>query len=443
VKSLLEQVREIDTLGRAWRVICENGRSSHSIDTKREIEEFAQSAERRLTKIQRQLNRGAFRFRPAIGVAVPKKGKSSIRPLVIAPIESRIVQRAIHDVLLNVPAIRRYAENPYSFGGVRKRDRTVASVKAAIQAVLEAIRGGATYAIRSDISAFFTKIPKSTVTSIVSSATNEPEFVELFSQAITVELENLASLRERAADFPIHEIGVAQGNSLSPLLGNLLLYDFDQKMNADSCRCIRYVDDFIVLAPSRRVAREQFSYGLKLLSQHGLEVSSDREKSFRGDTAQGFGFLGIELHNGAIRPNKESRKRVLDRISAVIEDGIQAHRKSGKIDQRCSLIRILYEVSGIVAGWGHHYSFCNEKHIFYQLDCEVDQLLRRYLGSYADARQQSDSRSRRRLLGVPLLEELVSHPFVWMNSKSEVSAKIASPSVAVAMQPQGAVLTEW
>src|SRR5260370_40447059 len=120
MKTLLEQVRAIDSLGRAWRVILQNGRSSRSILTRREIEEFATNSESRLTKIQRQLNRGSFRFKPAKGVPIPKKGRSTIRPLVVAPIESRIVQRAIHDVLLSVPSIRQYTESPFSFGGVRK-----------------------------------------------------------------------------------------------------------------------------------------------------------------------------------------------------------------------------------------------------------------------------------------------------------------------------------
>jgi RNA-directed DNA polymerase len=95
--SLLQQVRGIGTLGCAWRVIFENGRSSQSSGTRREIEEFARDAELRLTRIQRQLNRSAFRFAPAKGLGIPKKGSKGIRPLVVAPIASRIVQRAIQD----------------------------------------------------------------------------------------------------------------------------------------------------------------------------------------------------------------------------------------------------------------------------------------------------------------------------------------------------------
>src|SRR4029077_16928618 len=148
--GLIQDVRKIETLGRAWRVIHENGRSSQSRDTRREIEEFANHAESRLTRIQRQLSHGAFRFAPAKGIETPKKDRRGFRPLVIAPVESRIVQRAVHDVLLKVPSIRRRTANPYSFGGVRKAEgKTVAAVPAAIQAALTAMRDGAAYAIAS------------------------------------------------------------------------------------------------------------------------------------------------------------------------------------------------------------------------------------------------------------------------------------------------------
>ena len=422
--SLLQQVREIGTLGRAWRVICENGRSSQSRDTRCAIELFARDAESHLTRIQRQLNRGAFKFGPAKGIAIPKKGKNGIRPLVVAPIDSRIVQRAVHDVLLKLPSIRRYAENPYSFGGVKKQDgKTEAAVPGAIKAVLAAIEGGASYVVRSDITSFFTRISKAAVTAIVSNATNEPEFTEFFGQAITVELENLAALKERASAFPIYEIGVAQGNSLSPLLGNLMLSRFDEEMNASVCRCIRYIDDFIILAPDKATADFQFVRAKKLLADLGMEVSPAKTGS--GEVGRGFVFLGIELGNGAIRPSRESRKRLLAKVATAFSEGataLRSYRSTRKIERRDSLIRTLYDVSGIVSGWGHHYSFCNEKNTLSQLDGSVDLLLRKYLGTYSDAIKHADRKGRRRMIGIPLLEELASHPFVWRNTRPKPTA---------------------
>lgn len=411
--DLLATVRKIDTLGRAWRVIHDNGRSSQSRDTRREIEEFASHAERRLTKISRQLSLDAFKFQPAQGIEAKKKS-GGIRPLVIAPVESRIVQRSIHDVLLTVPAIRQLAENPFSFGGVRKaKGQTRGAVPAAIQAVVGTLGTRRCYVTRSDIASFFTRISKAEVTRIVEEATAQPKFVDLFRAAIAVELANMASLRDFAA-FPIHEIGVAQGNCLSPLLGNLLLASFDREMNAQGAHCFRYIDDFLILAEDPTAAEEQFSKAKRLLRQHGMDVN---EKTKRSDSISGFEFLGIEIANGAVRPSRASRSRLLTNISAILEDGklaLRQYRRSGHIDPHDTLVRILQEVRLTVMGWGRHYSFCNETNVLQQMDDSINQMLRSYLGLYGNiAKRASGLNAKRRILGVPLLQDLTRDPLVW------------------------------
>jgi retron-type reverse transcriptase len=422
--TLLQQVRKIETLERAWRVIYENGRSSRSIETRREIRDFAANAAARITTLQRQLNRHTFKFMPAKGVAIPKEGKRGIRPLVIAPIESRIVQRAVHDVIMRVSAIREYIESDYSFGGVKKRNGSpLAAVPAAIQSVLASIGEGANYVIRSDITSFFINIPKPVVTKIIADAVREPEFVEFFSKAIAVELANLASLRERASEFPLYEIGVAQGNSLSPLLGNLLLHKFDQEMNQNGCRCIRYIDDFIILAPNRAAGERQFAHAQILLKQYGLDVSP--EKTFKGNVASGFEFLGIEMVNGAIRPSRQSRRRLVQNVSdlfAVSAKAFRAQRKHGELNRAHSLIRTLAEASEIINGWGKHYFFCNEKNVFSQLDAELDRLIGEYLGAYSAARKVTNEKGGRRLIGISLLSEISKAPFIWRTPKAILPA---------------------
>lgn len=242
-------VRRAGTLDKAWNAVRRNARSSKSLDTREEIAEFEAKSRTYLKRLSRELQTKTFKFPPARGIRIPKdkKDKANFRPLVVAKVEARIVQRAIHDVLISIPAIQNYIKTPYSFGGVKKlKSEEIAAVPAAIHAVLEAIGDGADFIIRSDITSFFTRIPKSTVTKMVSSAVSDNEFLTLFEQAIAVELENMAQLRGHAKAFPIEDIGVAQGNSLSPLLGNLILYDFDRELNKKpDVRCIRYIDDLL------------------------------------------------------------------------------------------------------------------------------------------------------------------------------------------------------
>ena len=232
--KLALQVRTTKVIEEAWHAIKRNARTSKSEATKNEIAAFEANLSTNLRRLRRELQQKKFVFPAARGVKIPKgkNDKSSFRPLVVANVESRIVQRAVHDVLVSVPAVQRFVRTPYSFGGIKKKeDDDLAAVPAAIQAVLDAIGGGGRFVIRADIEKFFTRIRKSAVTEIVTNSVDDKEFVELFTRAIAVELENMAQLREHATAFPIEDIGVAQGNSLSPLLGNLFLYEFDLELN--------------------------------------------------------------------------------------------------------------------------------------------------------------------------------------------------------------------
>lgn len=332
------------TLNRAWTAVRRNGRSSKSEQTRTEIAEFYIDSATKLNTIQRKLLKSrTFKFPPAQGKRIPKK-KGTFRPLVVAPVESRIIQRAIHDILTSIPEIITYTNTPYSFGGMKKgEDDDLASVPAAIQSVLHAIEDGAKYIVRSDISDFFTKIPKPELTAFVGHIVNDADFLDLFSKAIKVELANLAQLCSNVISFPIEDIGVAQGSSLSPLLGNLFLYDFDQEMNKSTdVRCIRFIDDFIILAPSKSIANNYFEKAKHILQGKGLSLSL--EKTDRKSVIEGFAFLGIEMCNGLIRPGKENRNSIINDVAEILNDSQKAfelYTGKGIFDDRLGLVNTL------------------------------------------------------------------------------------------------------
>jgi RNA-directed DNA polymerase len=420
--NLSLRVRKAKALQSAWAAIRRNARNSKSLDTAKEIEAFEANASTHLERLSRQLFQKKFIFRPARGVKIPKgTDKSSFRPLVVAKVESRIVQRAIHDVLISLPSIQKFTLTPYSFGGVKKlHNEDMAAVPAAIKAVLEGIGDGARFVIRSDIAKFFTRIPKSDVTTIVSNAVDDPEFLELFKQAISVELENMAQLREHARAFPIEDIGVAQGNSLSPLLGNLFLYDFDLELNSTpGVKCIRYIDDFIILAPNRDNAETAFAKAVSILRKRGMSVSPD--KTQRSTTEKGFEFLGISLSNGFISPSKKAQQRLLTSIETTFKssrDAIREHHRVGVLIKPFSLLECLTKVRGIMRGWGKHYRFCNDSLCFKRLDQQISDLLRQYLAAYKEERAKLDDAGRWRILGIEALAEIDREPFLWPKKRS-------------------------
>jgi RNA-directed DNA polymerase len=134
---LLRQVRQRRRLDAAWRSVRANSQSSQSSDVKDEIARFEEDPSSKLASLQQRLARNRFEFSPARGVAIPKPGKKDIRPIVIAQVEDRIVQRALLDVLQDIDNLQPHFRNPYSFGGIRRgQDDELAAVPAAIAACL-------------------------------------------------------------------------------------------------------------------------------------------------------------------------------------------------------------------------------------------------------------------------------------------------------------------
>ncbi len=315
-----------------------------------------------------------------------------------------------------------YTVTPYSFGGIRRqKGQDLAAVPAAVTAVLEAIKGGAKYVATADISSFFTKISKPAVRAIVSDAIKDDEFIGLFDEAIKVELENLAELRERATAFPIEDIGVAQGNSLSPLLGNIVLNDFDRLMNEGDCRCIRYIDDFIILAPTKAAAAARLRKAIKILGGLGMKLSPEKSSKLPQSISEAFEFLGIEFNNGLIRPNKKSRTRFLAQVKEKLDVSAREFRKHGDLSEfpkHLSFIDTLRRVDGVVQGWGKHYLFCNDGALFQQLAETIEDYVATYIGEYSSARSGVDKSQWFALLGVQKLSWIVRQPFVWPSVKS-------------------------
>jgi len=422
-KLLIEQVRTSKTLAGAWRAVRRNARQSKTESTRVEATEFEAEAVEKLGRIQRQLQSTSFKFLPAIGKKIPKKTKKSFRPLVVAPIESRIVQRAVHDVLINLPALQAYVKTRHSFGGIKKDEEDeIAAVPAAIKCVLQAIASGSNFVVRSDISDFFTKIPKPIVTSMIDGiiGKGEGEFLNLFSAAIKVELANMARLRSGdAKKFPIEDIGVAQGNSLSPLLGNLYLYNFDLELNQQpDIRCIRYIDDFIILAPSKSAAMNQFSKANHILKDLGLTVSA--AKTFPGTAKDGFEFLGVEIGNGYIRPSKDSRERLVASIKTILLESSNAFLTSPNVqpfENKLSFLATLRRVRGAMQGWVKHYWFCNDFNTLAVLSKHVASMILDYQASYKVAHANADEKLRWNLLGIEPLDQIdKTRSFRWDGS---------------------------
>lgn len=421
---LTKLVQSKTTLHKAWRVIQENAQTSTSLDVRSEVDEFAADPQKNINVLSGQLSAGSFRFPEAKGIPVAKRNpdgskSAKFRPLVLAPLRSRIVQRAVLEALGTVPELKPYFHNPNSFGGIQKSKDGLAAVPAAIQAVLAAIGKGATHVAFADIRAFFTKIPKPRVTGIIATVTEDATFTALFQDAIRLELSNMAELKEKAQAFPIEAIGVAQGNSLSPLLGNILLHDFDRRMNEGDCVCIRYIDDFIILAPSAAAAKARMRQAIDILAEFDMSLSAEKSTMAALQVSAKFDWLGIEFNNGFIRPSSKAISKLELNVRKRFNESAKGMRdtKPGEpISRKHSLVATLNRTDSIIRGWGKHYRFCNDEALFARIDARMAGLVGAFLGEYRDIkkRRPKDAAS---LLGIDELARQERKPLVWPSKK--------------------------
>ena len=148
-RDLYRDVRRMAVLVNAWKRVRENGLASKRPQTVDEIKAFDRESHRLLPSIQSHLQKNRFAFAPQVGVLLPRPGKKP-RPIVIAAVTNRIVQRAILDVLQTTDEICELLTTPTSFGGIAERGRE----NALALAYREIGSGRARYCLRSDIKDF-------------------------------------------------------------------------------------------------------------------------------------------------------------------------------------------------------------------------------------------------------------------------------------------------
>jgi len=401
-------------LERAWSRVRENGARSRRDETRDIIREFDAHSRRRLTHIANELKERRFEFAPQTGFVKRKDGKG--RPLVVGPVPNRIVQRAILDQLLSFPDVRALHETTWSFGGVPGRDR-----RAAFREFFNALENGARWYARSDISNFFGNIPREPVMHWVRERVRDPEFVELFGSAIEVNLANLDTLGDDAMLFPLED-GVAQGSPLSPIVGNVLLNEFDRRMNERGIVCLRYIDDFLILGREQRSVLKAFESAqrmLKALSPNLYAYDprlSESKKATFGLIEGGVDFLGCTLHPGQAMPSRSARRAFMASLDRKLTHGLGmlqlAATTEGTRVPRKRLAQIISDLDNVSRGWIDAVRFCTDASIRDDLDHKIDERLARFDIAVRRLLRGATPAARRRIRGLQLLADRPYEPIV-------------------------------
>ena len=400
------RVRSADRLWSAWRHVRSKGVRSRSDEIKSEILSFDENAHAKIRSVARRLQRRTFEFGLSAGRPAKRPGKHP-RPIVIASAESRLVQRAILEVIQKDDDLRPLYESVSSFG-MRGVPEAMRHIRFAME--LSSPR----YYIRSDIVDFFSRLPRRPPIQAISSAVGDPEFAQLLENATRVELVNAEALGPLRSLYPDEVYGVAQGGALSALLGDVRLREFDQAMNSADTHCLRYVDDFVILARSPRTAKGAFRKAQRILRDFNMDAydpETSPNKANHGWLTTPWQFLGCELCPGIIRPSKAAKRDLIETVETRFRESLARMADPRRARARKhSFAKAVDSVQQVVKGWGDQYSFCNDRQGFDQLDVTIGNLFERYQSQFGERSVRLSAPDRRRALGLAPLRDCDSDP---------------------------------
>jgi RNA-directed DNA polymerase len=111
--------------------------------------------------------------------------------------------------------------------------------------------------------------------------------------------------------------GISRGCPLSPLLGAFFLHELDQTMKQLGLFYVRFMDDILVLSPTRWKLRRAVKTINRRLASLGLEKHPD--KSFVGRVAKGFDFLGFHFDTQGVTVAPQTLGRFVERLTRLYE----------------------------------------------------------------------------------------------------------------------------
>jgi RNA-directed DNA polymerase len=229
-------------------------------------------------------------------------------------------------------------------------------------------------------------------------------------------LSNESTLGDNRKVFPINDQGVAQGSPLSPLFGNILLNDFDLRLNGRGISCIRFIDDFVILGKTERSVLQSFQSARILLQGLGLNChdpfsnTTDAEKASSGKVEDGFVFLGYDLRPGLFQPSRLARQKLEKKVDEHLKYGrwsIGKAKKTGDaFENRQRYIQTLGLLDKVIRGWGDAFAYGNSPNTIGELDHRIDLKLDDFRRWFSKQIEGGDWKTRRRLGGVCLLTDI-------------------------------------
>lgn len=306
--GLLERILEPENLNKAYKQVKKN-KGSHGVDGMK-VEHLLQYLKDNGNELRKSILEGRYRPKPVRRVEIPKdNGKK--RQLGIPTVIDRVIQQAIQQVISPIYEPQ-FSETSYGF-------RPKRSTHDALRKCKEYANEGYTYVVDMDLEKFFDTVSQSKMIEILSRTLKDGRVISLIHKYLRA-----GAIVDRR--FEETAEGLAQGGNLSPLCSNIMLNELDKELEKRGIRFVRYADDMLLFAKTKRSARRIIEHILPFI-EGKLKLRVNREKTSVAYIGHikflGYGFYptrgGIKLrvHSKSIAKMKNKIRKITCRSTGI------------------------------------------------------------------------------------------------------------------------------
>lgn len=336
--SLIDKVYQLENLRRAYRAVRAN-KGAPGIDGET-VEAYGQHLEERLSQLHHELKTGTYEPQPVLRVEIPKPDGSK-RPLGIPTVKDRVVQQALLNILQPIFEPD-FHPSSYGYRPGRSCHQAVARAEMFIN------KYDLKHVVDMDLSKCFDRLDHELIIRGVNRKVSDGSVLKLIRKFLT------AGVMKDGA-WEVTDIGSPQGGVISPLLTNIYLDHFDQTMKARGIRIVRYADDILIFARSRKEAGKYRQIATNILEGE-LKLVVNKQKTHLTSAYKGVPYLGFVIHTRYTSIHPKKIKNFKDRIRQLTP------RNHGM-----NVEAMIKRLNPVLRGWANYFRVANCKGVFAQL----------------------------------------------------------------------------
>lgn len=280
-QNLLEAILYRDNLNRAYKRVKAN-KGAPGVDGMT-VEEALPWLKEHGKEMTEAIRRGKYKPTAVRRKEIPKPD-GGVRKLGIPTVKDRIVQQAIAQQLMPLYEPK-FSEGSYGY-------RSGRSAQDAIFKIRGYADEGYEWAVQLDLSKYFDTLNHEKLLNLLRETIKDERVIQLIKKFLK------SGVMENGVKIATTE-GSPQGGSLSPLLANVYLNEFDCEYERRGVPVIRYADDIVLLCKSQRAAERLLESSIRYLEgKLKLRVNRDKSHIARVNATKKLQVSGLRIRQG-------------------------------------------------------------------------------------------------------------------------------------------------